>query len=206
MTFLLIIITCAISIFAFNKEVLFSRLQFNAYQVVHRKEWYRLISHGFIHANWWHLFVNMFVLYFFGSSTEAYLKSMATEEIIKYPLLIYLLLYLAATVFSSSISLFRYKDNHWYNAVGASGAVSALLFFTIFFNPWGTILVYFIPVPGIIFAVLYIIYSQYMSKRGGDNIGHDAHLLGSVFGFIFPLFLNFNLYKVFIDQLFSVLH
>jgi len=206
MTFILIVITCVISLLAFNNEDLFSRLQFNAYQIYHRKEWYRIISHGFVHANWWHLFVNMFVLYFFGSTTEAYLKSLASEGIIKYPVLIFLILYLAALIFSSSISLLRHKDNHWYNAVGASGAVSALLFFTIFFNPWGTIGVYFIPVPGIIFAVLYIIYSQYMSKRGGDNIGHDAHLLGAIFGFVFPLFLNFELYKIFISQLFSIMH
>jgi membrane associated rhomboid family serine protease len=206
MTIILIIFTSAISLIAFNNDDLASKLQFNAYQVYHRKEWYRIITHGFIHANWWHLFVNMFVLYFFGSSTEAYLKSLATEGIIKYPTLMFLILYLSSLIFSSSISLFKYKDNFWYNAVGASGAVSALLFFTIFFNPWGTIGVYFIPVPGIIFAVLYILYSQYMSRRGEDHIGHDAHLLGSVFGFIFPLFLNFELYKVFIGQLFSILH
>jgi membrane associated rhomboid family serine protease len=104
-------------------------------------------------------------------------------------------------IFSSSISLFKHKDDAWYNAVGASGSVSALLFFSIFFNPWQMIYVYFIPVPGIIFAVLYIAYSQYMSRRGGDNIGHEAHLLGAVFGFVFPLFLHLELYKYFIEQL-----
>lgn len=205
MTIILIIFTCVISLLAFNNEGLSSRLQFNAYQVYHRKEWYRILSHGFIHANWWHLFVNMFVLYFFGSATEYLLKNLASVGILKYPTLIFLLLYLASIIFSSSISLIKHKDNHWYNAVGASGAVSALLFFTIFFDPWTSIGVYFIPVPGIIFAVLYIIYSQYMSRRGGDNIGHDAHLLGAVFGFVFPLFLNFELYKVFISQLLSKL-
>jgi membrane associated rhomboid family serine protease len=206
MTIILIIFTCVISLLAFNNEELASKLQFNAYQVYHRKEWYRILTHGFIHANWWHLFVNMFVLYFFGSTTEAYLRSLASEGIIKFPILMFLMLYILSMIFSSSISLFRHKDDYWYNAVGASGAVSALLFFTIFFNPWGTIGVYFIPVPGIIFAVLYIVYSQYMSRRGGDNIGHDAHLLGGVFGFVFPLFLNFQLYKIFISQLFSILH
>jgi membrane associated rhomboid family serine protease len=206
MTIILIIFTCVISLLAFNNEELASKLQFNAYQVYHRKEWYRILTHGFIHANWWHLFVNMFVLYFFGSTTEAYLRSLASEGIIKFPILMFLMLYILSMIFSSSISLFRHKDDYWYNAVGASGAVSALLFFTIFFNPWGTIGVYFIPVPGIIFAVLYIVYSQYMSRRGGDNIGHDAHLLGGVFGFVFPLFLNFQLYKIFISQLFSIFH
>jgi membrane associated rhomboid family serine protease len=106
-----------------------------------------------------------------------------------------------AIVFSSSISLFRYKDNFLYNSVGASGATSAILMFSIFFSPWELVYIYFIPVPGIIFAVLYIIYSQYMSKRGGDNIGHDAHLLGSVFGFVFPMFIDLGLIKYFIESL-----
>jgi membrane associated rhomboid family serine protease len=204
MTIILIILTCLISILAFNNHELFSRFQFNAYQIFHRKEWYRLISHGFIHANWWHLFVNMFVLYFFGSNSEAYLKSLAFNGIIRYPTLIYLVLYLLSMVFASSISLFKHKDDIWYNSVGASGAVSALLFFSIFFDPWQTIGVYFIPMPGIIFAVLYVIYSHYMSRRGGDNIAHEAHLLGAIFGFVFPLFLNFELYKVFVNQLLAL--
>jgi membrane associated rhomboid family serine protease len=203
MTIILIVITSLISILAFNNHNLFSRMQFNAYQIFHRKELYRLITHGFIHANWMHLFMNMFVLYFFGKTSEAYLKELAFSGIIKYPTLIFMVLYFLSMVFSSSISLFKHKDNIWYNAVGASGAVSALLFFSIFFSPWQMIYVYFIPVPGIIFAILYIFYCQYMSRRGGDNIAHEAHLLGAVFGFIFPLFLHLELYKYFIDQLLS---
>lgn len=204
MTIILIIATSLISILTFNNHDLFSKLQFNAYQVFHRKEWYRLITHGFVHANGWHLFINMFVLYFFGSTSEAYLKQLAFNGIVKFPVLIFLILYFASMAFASSISLFKHKDDIWYNSVGASGAVSALLFFSIFFDPWQRIGVYFIPVPGIIFAILYVLYCQYMAKRGGDNIAHEAHLLGAVFGFIFPLFLNFELYKYFINQLMSV--
>jgi membrane associated rhomboid family serine protease len=201
MTIAFIVITVLISLAAFNNRELFARLQFNAYQVVHRKEYYRLITHGFVHVNGWHLFVNMFVIYFFGSNAETILKALAGAGLIKSPLFFYILFYLLAIVFSSSISLFRYKDNHWYNSVGASGVASALLMFCIFFNPWQKIGVYFIPVPGIIFAVLYIIYSHYMSRRGGDNIAHDAHLLGAVFGFIFPLFIDLNLFTYFITNL-----
>jgi membrane associated rhomboid family serine protease len=204
MTIILIIATCLVSILAFNNHETFSKLQFNAYQIYHRKEWFRLISHGFVHANWWHLFVNMFVLYFFGTTSEFYLKQLALNGIVKYPTAIFLILYFTSIVFASSISLFKHKDDIWYNSVGASGAVSALLFFSIFFDPWQRIGVYFIPVPGIIFAGLYVVYCQYMAKRGGDNIAHEAHLLGAIFGFIFPLFLHFELYKYFISQLLAI--
>jgi membrane associated rhomboid family serine protease len=204
MTYVIIALTSVISILAFNNRELFSRLQFNAYQVYHRKEFYRLLSHGFIHANWWHLIVNMLVLYFFGTYVEHILKQLASAEYLKYPLLVYLILYLSAIVFASTISLVRFRDNHWYNSVGASGAVSAIIFFFIFFEPWETLRLYMaIPIPAIIFAVLYLIYSQYMSKRGGDNINHDAHFLGAVYGFIFPLFIDLNLFHYFIAQLTS---
>ena len=203
MTIILIITTSLISILAFNNHDLFSKLQFNAYQVYHRKQWYRLITHGFIHADYWHLIINMFVLFFFGRNTEAYLKELVRNGIITMPVVVFLLLYFISMAFASTISLFKHKDDIWYNSVGASGAVSALLFFSIFFDPWSTITVYFIPVYGIIFALLYVFYCHYMARRGGDNIAHEAHLLGAVFGFIFPLFLNFNLYKFFIHQLLS---
>jgi membrane associated rhomboid family serine protease len=150
------------------------------------------------------LFVNMFVLYFFGSNTEAYLHNLAASGIIKNPTMVYLVLYLSSIVVASSISLFKNKDNHFYNSVGASGAVAAVMFFSIFFSPWQKLYLYgVIGIPGIIFAVLYIAYSQYMSKRGGDNINHDAHLVGALFGFVFPLFLNANLIHYFIKQLLS---
>jgi membrane associated rhomboid family serine protease len=149
----------------------------------------------------------MFVLYFFGKNTEAYFKGLAATGIIKNPLLIYLVLYIVAIVFASSISLFKHRNNHWYNSVGASGAVSAVMFFSIFFDPWQKLYLYgIVGIPGILFAILYVVYSQYMSRKGGDNIDHSAHLLGAVFGFVFPLFLNYSLIKVFLTQLFSVFH
>ena len=103
-TLIIIAITAVISIIAFNNHELFSRLQFNAYQVYHKKQYYRLISHGFVHAGWWHLFVNMLVLYFFGPTVEAYLLQMASMGLIKFPILIFLafyLLYLTSRHFSS---------------------------------------------------------------------------------------------------------
>ena len=205
MTVLLIVITSIISILCFNQPALFSRLQFNAYQIVHRREYYRMVSHGFVHANWWHLFVNMFVLFFFGRYVEYKLHDLAYQGLLRYPMLIYFVLYLTSMMFASTISLVRYKDQPWYNSVGASGSVSAITFFFIFFEPWEMLRLYMaIPIPAIVFGILYIVYSQYMSRRGGDNINHDAHLLGALFGFVFPLFIDLNLIKYFISQIGSI--
>lgn len=201
-TIIIIILTCIVSLFAFSDRNFFAKMQFNPYQVYHRKQYYRLLTHGFIHADWWHLFVNMFVLYFFGGAAEAYLGGLAQAGIIRYPVLLFLVLYLVSIVFASSITLYKYKDNFAYNSVGASGAVSAVMFFSIFFDPWQKLYLYAaLPIPGIVFAILYIIYTQYMARRQGDNINHDAHLLGAVFGFVFPLFIDLALFQLFISRL-----
>jgi membrane associated rhomboid family serine protease len=205
MTYLLIAFTAIVSISAFRKEEWFSKLQFNAYQIFHRKEIYRLLTHGFLHASWMHLIVNMLVLFFFGPQVESYLKQILPESIPYLSRIVYFLFYFGAIMVSSLLSLYRHKDDAWYNAVGASGAVSAVLFCFIFFRPWEMLYFYgIIPIPGIIMGVLYLVYSYYMSRKGEDNINHDAHFIGAVFGFIFPLFINFKLITYFIDQLKSV--
>jgi membrane associated rhomboid family serine protease len=205
MTYLLIAFTALVSVSAFRKEEWFSKLQFNAYQIYHRKEIYRLLTHGFLHANWTHLIVNMLVLFFFGPQVESYLKQILPESIPYLGRIVYLLFYFGAIVVSALLSLYRHKDDAWYNAVGASGAVSAILFCFIFSKPWEMLYFYgILPIPGIIMGVLYLIYSYYMSRKGEDNINHDAHFIGAVFGFIFPLFINIRLIFDFIDQLKSV--
>jgi membrane associated rhomboid family serine protease len=205
MTYILIVFTALVSIPAFNNQIWFSKLQFNPYQVYHRREIYRLLTHGFLHANWMHLIVNMMVLFFFGPAVEQFLRQILSAEMQHWSRLVFLLFYFSAIVAASMISLFKYKDNIWYNAVGASGAVSAVIFFYIFFNPWERIYFYgILPVPGIIMGVLYLVYSHYMSHKGTDNVNHDAHMVGALYGFIFPLFINYRLIQYFLDRLFNV--
>ncbi len=205
MTYMIIVFTALISITAFNNHEWFGKLQFSPYQVYHRKEVYRLLTHGFIHANWTHLIVNMLVLFFFGPVVEHYMQQILGPGLQPWYRMIYLLFYFAGIVVASLPSLFRYRDNVWYNAVGASGAVSAVIFFYIFFNPWKNIYFYgLLPVPGIIMGVLYLIYSHYMSRRGTDNVAHEAHLVGALFGFVFPLFIDFHLIRYFLDQLLTM--
>lgn len=202
-TIILIVITGIISYLAFSNPGLAEKMQFNSAKVVHQKEYYRLITHAFIHANWTHLFVNMFVLYFFGRGVENYFSAYFGNRATAY----FLLLYFGGILVANLWSLVTQKNNYYYNAVGASGAVSAMLFTFIFFNPWE--LLYFfmiIPIPGILFAAGYLVYSYQMSKKKSDNVAHDAHFLGAVFGFVFPIILQPNLFQRFIDQLFSFIN
>jgi len=201
MTLIIVILTSLISIAAFRSDELMSRLLFNPYKVYHKKEYYRLITHGFVHADWYHLIINMFVLYSFGIAVESYFSQLEGAGIIRYPILNYFLLYFIAILISSFTTLWKHKDHTWYNSVGASGAVSAVVFTSIFFGPMNRLLFYFIPLPGILGGVIYLVYSHYMSRRGKDNINHDAHFIGAVFGFIFPLFMDVQLIHIFFQQL-----
>jgi len=201
-TWLIIGVTALVSYLAFQNASLYSKLQFNAAKVVQEKEYYRLISHAFIHANWTHLLVNMFVLFFFGRNIEVYFGYYFGNKAIAY----FLLLYFGGILASNTWSLIKHRNNFYYNAVGASGAVSAVLFAAIFFNPWEKLYLFAVlPIPGILFAVGYLFYSYQKGKKGNDNVAHDAHLLGAVFGFIFPILLKPDLFQQFIDQLFSIL-
>jgi membrane associated rhomboid family serine protease len=112
-----------------------------------------------------------------------------------------MVMYFGAIAFSSISDVAKQKDNQHYASLGASGAVSAVIFFSILLNPWTLIYVFFIPCPGIVFGVLYLIYSNYMSKKGGGIINHDAHFYGSIFGLLYPLFVEPSLYKMFLYKL-----
>jgi membrane associated rhomboid family serine protease len=202
MTYLIIGITVLISIAAFNNRDLYSKLLFNPYLVNSKKQYYRLLSHGFIHVDFMHLFFNMFVLYFFGIIIEHHFDDLTEMGYIYFPKVWYLLFYLLGIVMATLPTLYKHKDDAYYNSVGASGAVSAVLFCSIFFEPYRMVYFYgIIGLPGIVFGILYLIYSQYMSKKNIDNINHDAHFTGAVFGFIFPLFINYKLFYFFIEQI-----
>ncbi len=205
MTIFIVIITALVSVLAFSRPELMYKLQFNPYQVYHRKQYYRLLTHALLHADWIHLIINMLVLFSFGTAVERYFQQLETRGMLSYPGLTYMLLYLGAIVVSSLTTLKKHKDNHWYNSVGASGGVSAVIFTSIFFAPWQVLLLWaIIPIPGIVFGVLYLLYSNYMSRKASDNINHDAHFIGAVFGLVFPLLINIGLFESFFRQLFRL--
>jgi membrane associated rhomboid family serine protease len=201
MTIILIAITVAVSFAAFKNSKLMDSLQFNASKIIYKKEYHRLITHAFIHANWEHLFVNMIVLFSFGQAIETYFSYQFGDKAVLY----FFLLYFGGILVSNTYALIKYRNNYFYNSVGASGAVSAVLFAAIFFDPWNKIYFFgILPIPGILFAVLYLVYSYQMSMKQKDNVAHDAHFLGAVYGFIFPILLNPDLFGEFIDKLFRL--
>ena len=185
-TVIIIAITCIVSILCFNGTLNGNKLIFNAYQVWHRKEWYRMLTSGMIHSGWGHLFFNMLTLYFFGRVVEQYFSAAFGGVL---GTVLYVVLYVSALAISSLGDLVKYRNNWNYNALGASGAVSAVLFASILFAPKMGIYIYLIPipVPGYIFAPLYLLYCWYMAKRNMDNIGHTAHFWGAVYGLLFPI-------------------
>lgn len=174
-------------------------MKFNAYLTWHNRQIYRLFTYGIIHADLWHLAFNMLTLYFFGEYVELWFSQIWGPA----GKLIFLLMYISALPISSSADLIRHKDHPYYNAVGASGAVSAVLFAAILLNPKMGVafLLIPIPIPGWIFGILYLIYCFYMAKRGGDNIGHTAHAIGALYGITLPLILEPQLMQRFIQIL-----
>ena len=187
MTILLIAVTALISILAFNNQVLFDRLKFSPYAIHHRKEVYRFASYALVHAGWLHLLINMWVLYSFGSIVERTFKLHFGAGGMFY----YFMLYVAGVLFSVLFDYGKFKNNVYYNAVGASGAVSAVVFSSILIYPAGSIYLFPIPfpIPSWLFGILYLVYSAYMQRKGTDNVGHSAHFWGAVFGMLFTVAL-----------------
>ncbi|MCD6332383.1 MAG: rhomboid family intramembrane serine protease, partial [Bacteroidales bacterium] len=186
MTIFLVIVTSIFSIAAFSNTSLLYRYQLNPVQILKRRQYARLILHAFLHANWTHLIINMLVLYSFGQGLEQYFHHFFGHRAIPY----YILLYFGAILISPLYALFKHRGDYHYNAVGASGAVSAVVFATIFFNPWSKIYFFgLLPIPGIIFAILYLGYSWAMSRRSDSHVAHDTHFFGAIYGFILPILL-----------------
>ncbi len=198
MTIIIIIITSVFSILAFKQTGLIYKFQFNPYQITHRRQFARMLMHGFLHANWTHLLINMLVLYSFGEALEHHFQEFFGSRWIPY----YFLLYFGAILVSPLYALVRNRNNYKYNAVGASGAVSAVIFAVICFDPWNNIYFFaLLPVPGIVFALLYLIYSWVMSRKGQDNVAHDTHFFGAIYGFLLPFILDPDLFSRFIRLL-----
>ena len=199
-TLIIILITVLVSILCFTGKLDINALKFNAYDVWHRKQWYRMLSYGLVHGGWGHLFFNMLTLYFFGDVVEKYFQAAFGPGT---GIVLYLLLYVSAIAVSTIGDLVKYKDEPHYSAVGASGAVSAILFASILFEPKMGIYMYFIPIPipGYIFAPLYLLYCWWAAKRNMDNIGHSAHFWGAVYGLVFPLICNPQIFTHFLNQL-----
>lgn len=198
LTLIFVIVTSGLSILAWNNQSLLSKWVFNPYTVFHNREYHRFISSGMIHANWTHLLFNMFVLYMFGQQVEGVFKQVYGDA----GLVVFGLLYVLGIVVSDIPTFLKNKHNPHYNALGASGGTASILFSYILFYPSQDLCLYgLLCFPGILWGALYIIYSIYMGKQQADNINHDAHLWGSLFGVAFTILVYPNVIFTFIEEL-----
>ena len=167
------------------------------YQVYQSGEYYRFITSGFIHSNYGHLAFNMITFFFFGR----YVEQSFTYFFGSIGGYYFIALYLLGIVVSDIPSYWKNKTNVNYSAIGASGGVSAVLFSSILIDPLNKIYVYFIPMPGFLLGALYLAYSFYQGKKMSDNINHDAHMYGAIFGTIFTIILRPTFFSEFFQQL-----
>lgn len=199
-TYLILGITIALSLMAFNNRFQFNKMLFNAYLINTNKEWWRFFTHAFVHVDYLHLAVNMYSLYLFGEIIEhTFVQIWGPLKGIFY----YVLMYAGGIMLSSYPSFEKHKNNPAYNAVGASGAVSAVVFSFILIYPTLNLRFLFIPIdiPAFVMGAGYLYYSWFMSKKGMDNIGHDAHFWGALFGIVYTGAIHFNFVYSFVQQI-----
>lgn len=216
---LIIAVTVLVSISVFNKRDMAYRYMFIPARIRETGEKYRFFSHLFIHADYGHLIFNMMSLYFLGNllldanggdylDEDGKIFSIQSGWIQQYGFwggqLLFAILYFAGGLFATLIPYSRHKNNPNYMSLGASGAVSAVIFAAILWNPTVPLMLLFIPipVPAYILGFIYIAYEIYMDKRGNTGVAHDAHLGGAIFGILFVLFTNIDAGKRFIEQIF----
>jgi len=197
-TYTIIALTVATSFFAWSRRSLFDKFMMNPYQISRQKQYYRFITSGFIHKDHIHLLLNMFSFYFFGLSIEIVFHDIFGSAGSLY----FILLYLLAIVASDIPTYLKQRNNPGYNSLGASGGVSAIIFAFIIFRPLDKICLYIaLCLPGFIMGILFIGLSYYQGKKSKDNINHDAHLYGALFGLIFCILVYPASITGFIEQI-----
>lgn len=198
-TFFIIGFTVLFSISAFSNPDLFYKCKHWPYAEARSGEYYRWLSGGFLHGDYMHLLFNMLTLFFFGGVVEAWFGMLFPGV----GAFFYLFFYLLAIVAASLATYYKYRDVQSFASIGASGAVSAVLFAAILLQPTMSLYLMFIPIPipGFIYGIFYLWYSSREANRGGDGIDHVAHFYGAVFGFIFPVVFKPLLLLAFFDEL-----
>jgi membrane associated rhomboid family serine protease len=197
-TLIIVIVTAIISFICFNDRSRFYQLAFIPYEIQRSKQWYRLITGGLVHGDYVHLIFNMLALYSFGAN--------GLEQLFNRLLPLgnfgFLFFYVTALIVSHIPTYFKQRNNSAYVAIGASGAVSAVVFSRILLDPWSWMTFYFIPMPSIIFGIAYLGFSYYFMKRGGGgNVGHEVHYYGAIYGVVFMIITEPNVISYFINQL-----
>jgi membrane associated rhomboid family serine protease len=189
---IIFVITIITTLLAFSNEDLYGKLMLHPHSVYRGKHLYTLITSGLIHKDWMHLFFNMLSFYFFAFQLEAILGHWQFG-----------VLYVVSLVLSDLPSVAKHKADYWYHSLGASGAISAVLFSFILFAPMSMMMIMPlpIPIPAILFGVLYLVYCSYASKYARDNTNHDAHLYGALSGLMITIAMKPGIVPFFLHQL-----
>lgn len=203
-TAIIIILTAFVSIRAFKNDELMGKIIFFP-PAVNQGEWYRLFSYGVVHADYTHLIFNMFTLYIFGMDIELVMKTALGQT---FGSICFILLYLSALFVSIFPTYLKQKENRSYYGLGASGAVSAIVFAYVLINPMNFMGIMFIPImlPAFLFGAIFILISLSLDKKQVGGINHSAHITGGIYGIIFMIVIFFafsdtNLFNSFIAQI-----
>ncbi|UPL51239.1 rhomboid family intramembrane serine protease [Hymenobacter sublimis] len=199
-TLILTVLTAGISLYAWSNPAFLESWILEPYRVKRNHDYYRFITSGFLHADFGHLLFNMLAFYSFSQIVETVFFGVFGPTT---GLLYFLLLYLGGIVLSDVPTYLRHRDDPNYRSLGASGGVASVVFSAILFNPTAGIRIFPIPVaiPGFIFGFLYLAYSYYMGRRRGDNINHDAHFYGALYGIVLTLVLLPRVGPLFFDKI-----
>ncbi len=198
-TLIIIIFTSLISYQGFSRYEFIDRLKHSPSREANANEYYRMLTSGFVHADWTHLLVNMFVLYSFGEYIESYIVAQFGNPLGK---IIFVLLYLLNIILANIPTAIRHRNNPSFSSIGASGAVSGIVFIFILLNPWATLSLFFIiPVPAIIAGVGYLIYSSWAANKGHGRLDHSAHFAGALAGMLMMIALRFEVLTEFVQRL-----
>lgn len=189
---IIFLFTIVTSIYAFNDQGLYGKFMLHPYSVYRKSNVYTLITSGLIHGSWMHLIFNMFTFFFFAFALESTIGSLKFG-----------IIYIIGLILSDIPSVLKHKDDFHYHSLGASGAISAVLFSYIMFYPLTTLMIFPLPIPiwAVLFGVLYLVYCYYMAKNSTDMINHDAHLFGAITGIILTILLVPDIVPHFIGQL-----
>ncbi|HET6806990.1 MAG TPA: rhomboid family intramembrane serine protease [Frateuria sp.] len=193
-TLAIIAVTCVVSFLALGKPRLMDDLILWPPAIQRHREYHRLVTYGLVHADFGHLLFNMLTLFFFGRLIEQFYAA----ELGRFG---FLLFYIGALVASILPTYLKNRRNPNYHSLGASGAVSAVLFTFVLLAPWSRIIVFVLPMPAVLYAALYVGYSIYMDRAGRDNINHSAHLWGAAYGVVFTLLIEPRVFTHFLAEL-----
>lgn len=196
-TMIIVVLTTIISLVSFNSSRLMDAFIFWPPAITMRHQYYRFVTCGFVHADLMHLAFNMFTLYFFGRALENYYMGILGLQHYYFTIL-----YITALIVANIPSYLKQHDNYNYRSLGASGAVCAVMFAFIMISPWEPLYIFgVVQLPAIVYAILFLAYTIYMSRKGGDNVNHDAHLWGALYGVVFTIAVRPSVVNSFLNEL-----